>query len=464
MTNRYFFKKNIAILGLSRSGISTIKFLQKKGLVPIGWDDDKEIRKKAKQQGIKVENLQKINSQVFSFLIVSPGIHTVGFKKHVIIKKAEIEGIEIINDIELFFRLNPGSKCIGVTGTNGKSTTVSLISHVFNKIKIKNSVGANIGKPIFELRKPGSGFYILEISSFQLELMKSSRFQIAIFLNITNDHLERHGSLQRYASEKMKIFNNQAEGDLSVLGVDNKISNNLLKRIKKKNKSKVLTISGANNQSNIYVKNNYLYINCILKKKKKITKKVNLEKFKNIIGSHNYQNIAAVYAVLLQLGFFHWKEIEKAIQTFVGLPHRLQKVREINSVTYINDSKATNLDSTDKALSNYKNIYWILGGRAKEKNLSTLKKHFFKIKHAFLLGETQKLYANYLKKYLKYTITKDLKHAVCLAHELAQKSLIKNKKTIPVVLFSPACSSLDEWKNFEERGNTFIKLVKKLNN
>ena len=145
MSNKYFFKKNIAILGLSRSGISTIKFLQKKGFIPIGWDDDKEIRKKAKQQGIKVKNLQKINSQEFSFLIVSPGIHTVGFKKHMIIKKAEIEGVEVINDIELFFRLNPGSKCIGVTGTNGKSTTVSLISHVFNKIKIKNSVGANIG-------------------------------------------------------------------------------------------------------------------------------------------------------------------------------------------------------------------------------------------------------------------------------------------------------------------------------
>ena len=464
MTLELLSKKNIAILGLSKSGISTIKFLKKKGFNPIGWDDNAEIRRKAKNKGIRIENLKKINIKKISFLVVSPGIPSIGFKRHPLIKKADLAGTEIINDIELFFRFYPKSKCIGITGTNGKSTTVSLLHHIFNKIGIRSSLGGNIGKPIFNLKNPGNGFYILEISSFQLELMKTARFKIGIILNITNDHLERHGNFQRYVSEKIKIFNNQQKSDLSVIGVDDQISSKILNKIKKKNISEVLTISGNNKKSDIYIKNNYLYIKNIFENKKEIFKKINLKKFQNIISEHNYQNIAAIYAVLIKIGFFNWKKIENAIKSFVGLPHRLQKIREINKISYINDSKATNLDSTNKALSSYKKIYWILGGRLKEKNLSILKKHFFKIEHVFLLGESKKIYENYLKKYLSYTVTENLKEAVFLAHNLAQNYVIKYTSSKPVVLLSPACSSLDEWKNFEERGNAFIKLVKRLDN
>lgn len=462
MIQKLICKQNIAVLGLKKSGISTIKFLKQKGLNPIGWDDDKEVRFKVKQRGINVKDLKKINLSNFSLLIVSPGIPSYGDKKHSIVKKAESKGIEVINDIELFFRLNKNSKCIGITGTNGKSTTVSLINHVLNQIKIKNSVGGNIGRPIFDIQVPKGGFYVLEISSFQLELMKSSRFKVGIILNITNDHLDRHGSFKKYASEKIKIFNNQQKEDIAIVGVDNNESLDLLKKTKKKLKSQIITISGQNKKSNIYVKNNYLVIDCEYKNKK-IFKEINLKNFKNIIGPHNYQNLAAVYAVLIKLGFHQWKKIENSIKTFNGLPHRLQKIREINKIQYINDSKATNLDSTDKALSSYNNIYWILGGKAKEKNLNKLKKHFIKINHVFLLGETKTIYEKYIKKYLNYTITKDLKEAVISAHNLAQQKIISNTKSFPVILFSPACSSLDEWENFEERGNAFIKLVTKLN-
>ena len=464
MTLELFSKKSIAVLGLSKSGLSTINFLKKKGFNPIGWDDNLDIRRKAKKKGIKIENFKNINKKNISHLVVSPGIHSSGPSRHTLIKKANLAGIKIINDIELFFQFYPNSNCIGVTGTNGKSTTVSLLHHVFNKIKIRNSLGGNIGKPIFSIKNPGDGFYILEISSFQLELIKSARFKIGIILNITKDHIDRHGSFRQYVLEKIKIYNNQQKSDLSILGIDDEVSQKILNKIKKKNISKVVTISSHYKTSDIYVKNNYLYIKNIFKNKKKIFKKINLRQFENIKGRQNYQNIAAVYAVLIKIGFFDWNKIETALKSFVGLPHRLQTIREINKISYINDSKATNLDSTDKALSSYKKIYWILGGRAKEKNLRILKKHFFKIEHAFLLGETKKIYQNYLKKYLKCTVTKNLKEAVFLSHQLAQNDGMKSKFNNAVVLLSPGCSSLDEWKNFEERGNAFIRLVKKLNN
>lgn len=457
----FFFKKKVAVLGLGKSGISTIKFLKKKGVILFGWDDDKVKRDKAKKNGVIINNLKKINPESFLFLVVSPGISAVGNNKHPIVKKAENAKLEIINDIELFFRFKPFSQYIGVTGTNGKSTTVSLLSHVFNKFKINNSLGGNIGTPVFDLKNPKNGFYILEISSFQLELMKRTKFNIAMLLNVTKDHLDRHSNYKRYISEKIKIFNNQGKYNSSILGIDDEVSKSLLKKIKKKSKSQIVTISGKNNVGNIYVKNNYLHINYI-SKNKKILKKINLLKFKNFLGSHNYQNIAAIYAVMLKLNLLNWKKIEDSIKSFVGLPHRLQKVRQINNTFYVNDSKATNLASTEKALSCYQNIYWILGGKAKEKNLRSLKNHFFRIKHVFLLGETKKIYAKFLKKYLSCTLTKDLKEAVRLAHNLVQKKISKNKKDYSVVLFSPACSSLDEWENFEQRGNAFIKLVKKI--
>jgi len=465
MIQKFFSKKKVAVLGLGKSGISTINFLKKKGFIVYAWDDNKEIRKKVKKRGINTNNFSKVNLREFTFLVVSPGIHTRGPKKHFLISKAKLKKLEVINDIELFFRFNPISQYIGITGTNGKSTTASLLSHVFNKLRINNSLGGNIGKPIFDLKKQKNGFYILEISSFQLELMKSPRFRIAVLLNITNDHLDRHGTINKYVSEKIKIFNNQKESDFSVIGIDNKISKNLLKIVKKKYYSEIFSISGLNENANIYVKGNYLNINYNSKNQKKISKKINLNKFNNFRGSHNYQNIAAIYSILLKLNLCNWDKIEEAIKSFPGLPHRLQSIRKINNIEYINDSKATNIDSSDKALSIFKkNIYWILGGKSKEKSLTKLKKHFPKIKHVFLLGETKYLYKKYLQNFLKCTIVKNLRDAIVLSHKLVQEERIKKKLNTGVILFSPACSSLDEWNNFEERGNSFISVVKKLNN
>ena len=197
MIQKLFSKKKVAVLGLGKSGISTINFLKKKGFIVYAWDDNKEIRKKVKKRGINTNNFSKVNLREFTFLVVSPGIHTRGPKKHFLISKAKLKKLEVINDIELFFRFNPISQYIGITGTNGKSTTASLLSHVFNKLRINNSLGGNIGKPIFDLKKQKNGFYILEISSYQLELMKSPRFRIAVLLNITNDHLDRHGTINK---------------------------------------------------------------------------------------------------------------------------------------------------------------------------------------------------------------------------------------------------------------------------
>jgi len=455
----FFLNKKVGVLGLSRTGISSIKFLKKKGFNVFGWDDNKKILSKAKKKKLNIKILNNSNLKRMSFLLTSPGIPYSGKKKHVILKKAEKEKVEILNDIELFFRFNPEEKYIGVTGTNGKSTTVCLLSHTFKKLKINNSLSGNIGKPVFDLKKFRKSFNILEISSFQLEAMKRTKFNIAVLLNISKDHIERHESFEKYIAEKIKIFNNQSENDISIIGVDDKITSSLVKKLKKKLNSKIITISKKNNKADIYIKDKKLIINFDLEKKR-ILKKINIKQFKNFLGNHNYQNIAAVYAVLLSLGFFDWKKIENSIKSFKILPHRVQKIRQVGGIIFVNDSKATNINATDQALKNFNNIYWILGGRIKEKNLHKLKKHFFRIKHVFLVGETKFLYEKYLKKILNCTIVKNLQEAVKLSYFLAKKETKKNSSS--VVLLSPACSSLDEWRDFEARGNAFINFVKKI--
>jgi len=457
----FFLNKKVGILGLSKTGISSIKFLKKKGFDVFGWDDNKKILSKIKKNGLNIQILNKANLKKMTFLLVSPGIPSSGKKKHVILKQARKEKVEIVNDIELFFRFNPEEKYIGVTGTNGKSTTVCLLNHILKKLKINNSLSGNIGKPVFDLKSYKQSFNILEISSFQLESMTRTRFNVAVLLNISKDHIERHKNFQKYISEKIKIFNNQSENDFSIIGIDDKVTSYLVKKLKKKLNSKIITISGKNNSADIYVKNRKLIINLNLGKKK-VFKKINIEQFKNFLGEHNYQNIAAVYAIILSLGFLDWKKIENSIKSFKILPHRLQKIRKVCDITFINDSKATNIDAADQALKNFNNIYWILGGRIKEKNLQKLKKHFFRIKHVFLVGETKFLYEKYLRNFLECTIVKNLAEAVKLSYFLAKEKIKKEKVKPSIILLSPACSSLDEWRDFEERGNAFIKIVKRI--
>ena len=457
----FFFNDKIGILGLSKSGVSSAKFLKSKGFQVLGHDDNKEILKKIKKKRINIKKLNKNDLKKIKMLIVSPGIHSIGEKKHFFLKKAEKNNVEVINDIEIYYRFNPIQNYIGVTGTNGKSTTVSLLNHVLRKNKINCSLGGNIGRPICDLKELKNNIYILEISSFQLELMKKVRFKIAVLLNISKDHLERHGSFSKYISDKTKIFNNQSENDISIFGIDDKNTINLAKKLKRKLKSKIITISGKANKADIYVKNKFLIVNFFLNKKK-IYKKINLNNFKNLFGEHNYQNIAAVYAAVLSLGFINWKKIEHSIKTFKPLPHRLQIVGQKNGIVFVNDSKATNIDSTEKALKNFNNIYLILGGRMKEKNINLLKKHFFRIRHVFLIGETKFLYHKYLKNLINCSILNNLKDASNYAYSAALKDIKRTKKKFPIILLSPACSSLDEWNNFEERGNAFIKYVKNI--
>jgi len=454
----FFLNKKVGVLGLSRTGISSIKFLKKKCFIVFGWDDNKKIFSKAKKK-LNIKILKNSNLKEMSFLITSPGIPSSGKKKHFILKQAEKKKVEILNDIELFFRFNPEEKYIGVTGTNGKSTTVCLLNHIFKKLRINNSLSGNIGKPVFELKRFKQSFNILEVSSYQLEVIKRTRFNVAVLLNISKDHIDRHESFEKYISEKVKIFNNQSKNDISIIGVDDKTTFSLVKKLKKKLCSKIITVSGKNNKADIYIKDKKLIINLNLEKKR-ILKKINIEQFRNFLGVHNYQNIAAVYAVISSLGFFDWIKIENSIKSFKVLPHRVQKIRQIGNITFVNDSKATNIDATDQALKNFNNIYWILGGRAKEKNLQKLKKHFFRIKHVFLVGETKFLYQKYLKNFLNCTIVNNLQEAVKLSYNLAKKEI--EKRNPSVVLLSPACSSVDEWRDFEDRGNSFINFVKQI--
>jgi len=465
--------ENFIIYGVGISGISTIKNLAIKfPNTSIIATDDNELSLKnselillsKKFSNITILPFDQINFNNYSKIIFSPGIPLYFPKPHKILKVIEKYHCELICDLELFYLQNfQENNFIGITGTNGKSTTTALIGFILNHLNYQCEVGGNIGIPCFELPIAKNFCYIFEASSFQLDLMHETKFNIANLTNITPDHLDRHGSMLNYIQSKKKIFANQSKSDFAIINLDDQISFDVYCDLKNDHnfQAQLIGISTRKiSDHGVSIIDGIIHNN-IFNDKFKLP--INSKYLK---GEHNDQNIAFAFAScfchLYQKSSNNFngelisQKIIEAIELFKGLRHRLQIVKEIDNIRFINDSKATNADSTLHALNAYDNIFWILGGRAKEGGISSLQPYFNKIVKAYLIGEASDDFAKILaENNVKFEKCFDLKTAFSKSlADVKNYSLSQNN-----ILLSPACASLDQFKNFEERGDYFCKLV-----
>lgn len=423
ITSTVFQNKNYYVFGLGRTGLGAVKALTASNANVFAWDDTDVNRGKAKEYNCNIVSPKDMDWAADFQIVLSPGIPL----SHEIVSLANKNKKEIIADVDLLYLGNPKSKFLGITGTNGKSTTTALIGHILKVNNINSDVGGNIGISVLELEL-NKDWYVLELSSYQLELIKYAKMDIAVMLNITPDHLERHGTMEEYINAKKRIFNNcplcivsQDSEPTRLLKADIKISSQIT--------ADVSCINGVLTDKETY----------------------DLKGKKILVGSHNDENIAASYAATIQI-VRDPRKIVDAICSFEGLRHRMQLVAEINGVKYVNDSKATNADAAEKALKTYDDIYWILGGQAKSDGIDPLKKYFPKVKKAFLIGDASERFAKVLAdNNCQYEISETLENAV--------KSIKNMNLKSGVVLLAPACASWDQFRDFEHRGDVFCKLI-----
>jgi UDP-N-acetylmuramoylalanine--D-glutamate ligase len=372
------------------------------------------------------------------------------------VASARAAGIEIIGDIELFCRERtlhvPAAPFIAITGTNGKSTTTALIAHILSSTGREVEVGGNIGMPILSLEPPRTGrYHVVEVSSFQIDLAPSLNPSIGVLLNITPDHLDRHGTMPAYARIKERLI---AGSDIAVVAVDDGWTPSIADRAARQGKHVIRVSAKWPVADGIYANGPNLVV-----AEGGASKKIGtFAGIPTLRGAHNAQNAAAAVAVARAVGLSD-AEIFSSMGSFAGLPHRLEEVGRRGHVTFINDSKATNADAAAKALAVLSRIYWIAGGRAKEGGIESLAPFFPRIVKAYLIGEAANQFAETLGDHVQHMICGTLQGAVAAAAADAAD----DEGGEPVVLLSPACASYDQFQNFERRGDTFRALVRQLN-
>ncbi len=449
--------KPVAVFGMGLSGISTIAALIRAGARVVAWDDNETRRQRAAEVGGELKDLAQEDFTQYACLVLSPGVPLHFPRPHPLVLKARDAGIEIIGDIEILSRCNHGREVIGITGTNGKSTTTALTGHILNVCGISASVGGNIGKAVLDLSVPsGNGVFVIEISSFQMDLCPTFRPDIGVMINISPDHIDRHGSVEEYVASKERMF--EFDGGRAIIGIDDEESAAMFERVKESGRAERVIPFSISKRANggVYARDGVLFDDM----EDGGVEAGELD-YPTLQGIHNHQNICAAYCVARSLGIAA-DDIMKAMESFPGLAHRLQNVRKINGVAYINDSKATNASATGYALACYRNIYWIVGGRPKEGGLQGLEKYLDRIRHAFLIGESMEAFAGFLNNHgVSHNFSQTLDRAVGEAHQMAQSERGKPGGT-GVVLLSPACASFDQFSNFEERGRAFVNLVNNL--
>ncbi|MEI8295621.1 MAG: UDP-N-acetylmuramoyl-L-alanine--D-glutamate ligase [Alphaproteobacteria bacterium] len=429
------------VLGLGRTGLAAIHWLQQQGNTSImAWDDQPAARAQAQSLGVQVTT--QVPWSTVLACVQSPGISP----DHPLSLKAVAAGAFIITDFDLFNLHYPNFSTIGITGTNGKSTTAALMHHALQSAGWPTLLGGNIGTPVLSLDPTNMQWGVWELSSYQLELSASLDLDVAVWLNLEPDHLERHKTMEAYKAAKSKIFQGVKWG--AVLGVDDPYLNYISKTI---HDVPVIPIS-VKQEVGIYSKDGWL-VDTIFANGKRV---LCLDDYPRLRGEHNHQNIAAVYAVSRLLGL-PVETIAQGIASFPGLQHRQQWVRQIGDIVFINDSKGTNVDATARALACFDDIYWILGGIAKTQGLEALMEYFPKVRHAFLIGEAQESFAKVLDGSVEYTKCGTMNVAVAEAYVHAKLASSK-----AVVLLSPACASFDQYPNFEVRGDDFCALVQGL--
>jgi UDP-N-acetylmuramoylalanine--D-glutamate ligase len=407
ITARAFAGQHYAVYGLARSGLATVEALLASGAKVTAWDSEEDARARL-PKGVELADLDNADLSQFDSLVVTPGLP---LNRHPIAQRARDAGVEIIGDIELFARARPElppHQVVGITGTNGKSTTTALIHHILATASVPSAMGGNIGLPILAQDPlPEGGVYVLELSSYQLDLTQSLDCDVAVLTNLTPDHLDRYDSFEAYKASKLRLFQMQTPGRFFAEGETQPILYDFFE-------------PGAQ------------------------------EMWPALQGPHNLQNADLAISVCRHLGLSD-KQIGVALRTYPGLPHRMERVCERDGVTFVNDSKATNPTATAPALAAFPAIRWILGGRAKTDNLDECAPHFGHVRSAYTIGEAAELFERLLKPHMPVKNCRELGEAV--------KAAAHDAESGDTVLLSPACASFDQFRDFEERGDQFRELV-----
>lgn len=443
--------RTYAVMGLGASGIATVEALHHAGARVLAWDDSEARREAATHRGVTLTDLGATDLRNVEALVLSPGIPHTHPSPHPLADRARMAGVPIICDVELLLKSAPDARVIGITGTNGKSTVTALIGHILECAGVPCAIGGNLGPAALGLEAPeAGGAFVLELSSYQIERIMTAGFDLAVLINITADHLDRHGGMAGYVAAKERLFSLMRPGAIAVVGVDDTHSRAMAARARNRGDLRVIPVSAAGHiTGGVYVEQSRV-IDATDTSARLIA---DISSAETLPGVHNRQNAAAATAAALAFGIAT-EAIAKGLHTYPGLPHRQEKIRTLRHVDYINDSKATNPDAALRALDCYDNIFWIAGGLAKEGGFDSLLPALPRIRHAFLIGEAATTLANMLGEGVPHSISVTLQAAVAEAHKAAQRS-----GRDAVVLLSPACASFDQFLNFEARGDEFRKLV-----
>lgn len=436
--------KTIGVFGLARTGIAAVEALAASGARVWAWDDRIERRD---QVGRHAKDLYRADFSGLDALMLAPGVPLTHPEPHALVKKAEEAGVPLISDFDIFEAARPdmpAHRVVAITGTNGKSTTTALIGHMIEACGLQVAIGGNIGRGVLSLDPlPEGGVYVFEMSSFQLDLTAKFDANVAILLNLTPDHLDRHGDMAGYTAAKMRLFDMQGSEGTAIIGIDDEATHSLGASLGRP----CIGISGIGRAvGGVYAQNSQLFDDLA-----GAAKEVgSLDTLLTLKGEHNWQNVAAAFAAGRALGLAT-ADMFKAFEGFPGLAHRQELITERHGVMYVNDSKATNVDAASRALAAFDNIHWIVGGRPKDKSFAALLPFAPKIRKAYLLGEAADALAHDFAGQIDYLDCATMAQAVSVASESAVPG--------DVVLLSPACTAFDQFTDFEARGEAFRAAV-----
>jgi UDP-N-acetylmuramoylalanine--D-glutamate ligase len=456
---RSFANSTVGVFGLARSGAAAVRALVAGGATVWAWDDKEETRAVLAGEGATLVPWNEWPWDGISALVLSPGVPLTHPKPHAIVEQAQFAGAQVIGDMDVFAReigadpAVPGrAPVVAVTGTNGKSTTTALIGHILESNGYDAQVGGNIGRAVLELDPPGAKtIYVLELSSYQIDLAPGLVPDVSVLTNITPDHIDRHGSLENYAAVKTRLLKQTSKSGAVVIGVDDALTSAIFTRHAAGGGPAAIPVSvGKVLGRGVFVVDGVLYD----AQGQRATRVMELSAAEHLPGTHNWQNAALAYAATRAF-IRDARGIVEAIVDFPGLAHRMEDVGRIGAVRFVNDSKATNADAAARALACYPDIYWIAGGKAKDGGIDSLAPFFPRIRKAYLIGEAAEAFAATLDGKVAFEVVGTLDAATHAAAAEAARASVES----PVVLLSPACASFDQFKDFEQRGDAFRSLV-----
>ena len=453
-----FAEKKVAVFGLGGSGLVSASALLAGGADVVAFDDNAESVVRANAAGIPTADLRQADWSKIAALVLAPGVPLTHPAPHWIVQLAQKAGVAVIGDIELFCRerakLAPGAPFVAITGTNGKSTTTALIAHLMRFAGYDTQMGGNIGTAILSLEPPRMGrVHVIEMSSYQIDLSPSLDPSVGILLNVSEDHIDRHGTLEHYAAVKERLVAGVQSEGAAIVGVDDGWSRNTADRIEQARR-RVIRVSVKNPlPDGVYVEREIIW-RAAGGARSEIAR---IGGIGSLRGLHNAQNAACASACALALGI-STEILQKALRSFPGLAHRMEQVGRRGNVLFVNDSKGTNADAAAHALSSFSDIFWIAGGKPKLGGITGLAEYFPRIRKAYLIGEAAPEFSGTLGESVAHEISETLEVAVESAARDAEASGLAD----PVVLLSPACASFDQYRNFEVRGDAFRDLVRAL--